>query len=90
MLRGVGPVVGKRLEEHGLVLVEDFLKIKDDEHLKAAAIRTVKGLSRNLMNSLLEQLHQVVPGECPPNLDHTRDPNPYKSLHRDEWQNKIE
>ena len=90
MMKGIGPVVGKRLEEHGLVLVEDIIKIKDDEEKKAQAIRTVKGLSKNIMLLLLQQLGDVHPGECPPNLDHTCESNPYKSLWLDEWQTKIE
>ena len=47
MLKGVGRVVGKRLEEHGLVLVEDLFNIKDDEQKKEQATRTIKGLKKN-------------------------------------------
>ena len=90
VFKGIGAKVGDRLKENGLELVEDLIKIKHDQEKQAAAIRTVKGLSRKLMNSLLLQLDGVIIGQCPPDIDHTQHENPYKSLWKEEWEQKME
>ena len=80
MFKGVRAKVGERLKQNGLELVEDFIKIKDDEEKQAIAIRTIRCLSKRMMNSLLLQLNDIIIGECPPDIDHTRKDHPYKRL----------
>ena len=89
IVKGIGPAMEKKLNEKNIFLVEDLIALNNNVDKKNDAIRTIKGLSAKLLANAMTQLQHVVSGECPPDIDHTKEANPYESLFGDSWLQKI-
>ncbi len=59
-----------------------------DEEIKYIS-KDTKDLGFKNVTWFVAQSRYSLPGWCPPTEDYTKHPNPYGSLFKDDWENKV-
>ena len=84
LMKGVGKKTVEKLESIGIKTVRDLKKISNPKDVKIP-----DGISINKITSLWDQASKAVEVDCPPDIDHRKEDNPYKSKFGKKWKNHL-
>ncbi len=83
-LKGVGKKMSEKLASMGLKTVND---IKQLTNIKD--IERTDGISEKKLTGLYQQALTAMDEDCPPDIDHRKKDNPYKSKYGTEWKKYL-
>ena len=86
-IKGIGKNASSILATVGILKVKDLKKMQDEEIKRIS--KDTKGLGFKSLTWFVAQSRDSLPGCCPPTEDYTTHPNPYRSLFKDDWENKV-
>ena len=81
LVKGLGKVMQTKLNGGGITCLKNLFEMLSDPPRRDHIITTTAGLSNKKADKWLQILTDtsLLPGTCPPNIDHRRAANPYTS-----------
>lgn len=83
LLKGVGKVMKKKLEDNGFKVLGDFKTIGDPDSLNLV------GITKKAFKKAWEQAKDCSPQLIPSPIDHRKADNPYQSKFGDQWEKHL-